>query len=180
VDEGELIDRVVAGDSVAERALYDAHVSRIYRLVFRLVGDDDIARDLTQETFIRAFDRIETFRRQSSLSTWLHSIAVSIALNRLRSLNLSRKRELSLDDVAEPSSPARSAEPDLKVRLTQAINRLPRGYRTVFVMHDVEGYTHEEIGMILGIDAGTSKAQLSRARIKLRSALADFAGEWLT
>jgi RNA polymerase sigma-70 factor (ECF subfamily) len=180
VDEGELIDRVVAGDSVAERALYDAHVSRIYRLVFRLVGDDDIARDLTQETFIRAFDRIGTFRRQSSLSTWLHSIGVSVALNRLRTLKLSRKRELSLDDVAEPSGPVRSAEPDLKVRLTQAINRLPRGYRTVFVMHDVEGYTHEEIGTILGIDAGTSKAQLSRARIKLRSALADFAGEWLS
>jgi RNA polymerase sigma-70 factor (ECF subfamily) len=180
VDEAELIDRVLAGDAAAERALYDAHVHRIYQLAFRFTGDDDMARDLTQETFIRAFDRIATFRRQSSLSTWLHTIGVSVALNRVRSNKRSQGRELSLDDVAEPAGQTRSSEPDLKERMAVAIDRLPRGYRTVFVMHDVQGYTHEEIGTVLGIDAGTSKAQLSRARAKLRSALADFAGEWLS
>ena len=77
-------------------------------------------------------------------------------------------------------STRREANPDLKVRLTKAINALPEGYRTVFVMHDVEGYTHEEIGAALGVETGTSKAQLSRARAKLRVALADFAGEWTT
>lgn len=177
MEEGELIDRVAAGDAAAERALYDAHVDRVYRLAFRLAGDDDIARDITQDTFIRAFDRIATFRRQSSLSTWLHSIGVSVALNRMRSVE--RRRETPLDGIAEPSLPTRLAEPDLKQRLAHSIDALPRGYRTVFVMHDVEGFTHEEIGDALGIDAGTSKAQLSRARAKLRVALADFAGEWL-
>jgi RNA polymerase sigma-70 factor, ECF subfamily len=180
VDEAELIDRVLAGDAAAERALYDAHVHRIYRLAFRFTGDDDMARDLTQETFIRAFDRIASFRRQSSLSTWLHTIGVSVALNRVRSNKRSQSRELSLDDVDEAAGQTRSAEPDLKERMAVAIDRLPRGYRTVFLMHDVQGYTHEEIGTALGIDAGTSKAQLSRARAKLRSALADFAGEWLS
>jgi len=180
VDEDELIDRVLGGDAAAERALYDAHVDRVYRLAFRLAGDDDLARDLTQETFIRAFDRIATFRRESSLSTWLHSIGVSVALNRLRTVKRLRQRELPVEGVPEPMTYQRTSEPDLKQRLAQAIDRLAVGYRTVFLMHDVEGYTHEEIGSILGIDAGTSKAQLSRARAKLRLALADFAGEWLS
>jgi RNA polymerase sigma-70 factor, ECF subfamily len=180
VDEGELIDRVVAGDAAAERALYDAHVDRVYRLAYRLAGDDDLARDITQDTFIRAFDRIATFRRQSALSTWIHSIGVSVALNRVRSVNRRQSRETPLDGVAEPSIPVRLAEPDLKLRLAQSIDALPPGYRTVFVMHDVEGFTHEEIGDALGIDSGTSKAQLFRARAKLRTALADFAGEWLS
>ena len=180
MDEGELIDRVLAKDAAAERALYDAYVSRIYRLAFRITGDDDLARDLTQETFIRAFDRISSFRRQSSLSTWLHSIGMSVVLNGLRGGKRLRSRELSLDDVEEPARYVRSAEPDLKERMAAAIDHLPRGYRTVFLMHDVEGYTHEEIGTALGIDAGTSKAQLSRARAKLRTALADFVGEWLS
>jgi RNA polymerase sigma-70 factor (ECF subfamily) len=83
-----------------------------------------------------------------------------------------------LDDAAAHATRGRSAEPDLKRRLAQAIDALAEGYRTVFVMHDVEGYTHEEIGAALGIETGTSKAQLSRARAKLRDALADFAGEW--
>jgi RNA polymerase sigma-70 factor (ECF subfamily) len=180
VDEGELIDRVMAGDAAAERALYDAHVDRVYRLAFRLAGDDELARDITQDTFIRAFDRISTFRRQSSLSTWLHSIGVSVALNRVRTVKRRSTRELPLDGVAEPSLPTRLAEPDLKERLALSIDALPPGYRTVFVMHDVEGFTHEEIGEALGIESGTSKAQLFRARAKLRTALADFAGEWLS
>jgi RNA polymerase sigma-70 factor, ECF subfamily len=180
VEEGELIDRVAAGDAAAERALYDAHVDRVYRLAFRLAGDDDLARDITQDTFIRAFDRIATFRRQSSLSTWLHSIGVSVALNRMRTVKRLRARETPLDGIVEPSHPTRMAEPDLKQRLARSIDALPPGYRAVFVMHDVEGFTHEEIGDALGIEAGTSKAQLSRARAKLRTALADFAGEWLS
>lgn len=178
MDEGELIDRVVAGDAAAERALYDAHVDRVYRLAYRLAGDDDLARDITQDTFIRAFDRIATFRRQSSLATWLHSIGVSVALNRLQTVKRRYAREAPLDGITEPSVTIRLAEPDLKQRLAHAIDALSPGYRAVFVLHDVEGFTHEEIGGALGIEAGTSKAQLFRARAKLRVTLADFAGEW--
>ena len=180
VDERQLISRAVAGDVVAQRTLYDRHVDRVYRLAFRLAGDDDLARDFTQETFIRAFERLKDFRNESSLSTWLYSIGVSVTLNGLRKVKRFRTREAVLDDALTVGHTARRAEPDLKERLARAIDALPEGYRTVFIMHDVEGYTHEEIGAALGVQAGTSKAQLFRARAKLREALADFAGEWVS
>jgi len=180
VDERELITRVRAGDGAAERALYDAHVDRVYRLAYRLAGDDELAREFTQDTFVRAFERLGSFRGEAKLSTWLHAITTSVVLNGLRKVKRLRGRELNLDDAAGVSAAAREAEPDLKRRLHHAIDALPDGYRTVFVMHDVEGYTHEEIGAALGIETGTSKAQLSRARAKLRDALADFAGEWVS
>ena len=178
MDDRELIARVRAGDAAAERALYDRHVDRVYRLAYRLAGDDDLAREFTQDTFIRAFDRLDTFRGEAALSTWLHSIATSVVLNGLRKVKRFHRREADLDEAVAVAGGARQAEPDLKRRLTQAIDALPTGYRTVFVMHDVEGYTHEEIGAALGVETGTSKAQLSRARAKLREALADFQGEW--
>jgi RNA polymerase sigma-70 factor (ECF subfamily) len=175
VQERELIGRVLAGDPSAERALYDAHVDRVFRLVYRMAGDLDRAQDYTQETFIRAFSRLAEFRGEAALATWLGSIAISITLNGLRKVRRLRQREVVLDDL-DPVSPIdRLAEPDLKARLTQAIEDLPDGYRAVFVMHDVEGYTHEEIASVLGVHPGTSKAQLSRARARLRMALADFA-----
>ena len=178
MDERDLIARARAGEPAAERALYEAHVDRVYRLAFRLAGDDDLARDFTQETFIRAFERLHTFRGESQLSTWLHAIATSVALNGLRKVKRFRQRETDLDDAGHVAGGPRLAEPDLKRRLHAAIDALPEGYRTVFLLHDVEGYTHEEIGATLGVETGTSKAQLSRARAKLREALADFAGEW--
>lgn len=174
MEERELISRVLAGDPSAERALYDAHVDRVFRLVFRMAGDMDRAQDYTQETFIRAFSRLDSFRGESALSTWLGSIAISVTLNGLRQVRRRQERELGLDDVVPISHAAREAEPDLKSRLNQAIDDLPEGYRAVFVMHDVEGYTHEEIATSLGVHPGTSKAQLFRARARLRQALADF------
>ena len=177
MDEHELIARVRAGEPAAERALYDAHVDRVYRLAYRLAGDDELARDFTQETFIRAFDRLHTFRGDSRFSTWLHAITTSVALNGLRKVKRFRS-ETSLEAAEGVVSGGRTAEPDLKVRLHAAIDALPDRYRMVVVMHDVEGYTHEEIAETLGVEVGTSKAQLSRARAKLRESLADFAGEW--
>jgi RNA polymerase sigma-70 factor, ECF subfamily len=174
VDDRELIGRVLAGDSSAERALYDAHVARVFRLAFRMAGDPDRAQDYTQETFIRAFERLADFRGQAALSTWLCSIAISITLNGLRKTRRSREREIPLDDAPQIGARTREAEPDLKERLSSAIDDLPEGYRTVFVMHEVEGYTHEEIAEALGVQPGTSKAQLFRARARLREALADF------
>ncbi len=177
MDDRTLIARVLAGDPTAERALYDAHVDRVFRLAYRLAGDRDRAQDYTQETFIRAFAKLGDFRGESALGTWICSIAVSVALNGLRKLKRLHSREVELE-IVEPVLPAVArpgAEPDLKERLARAVDDLPEGYRTVFLMHDVEGYTHEEIGRALGVQSGTSKAQLFRARAKLRTALADFA-----
>jgi RNA polymerase sigma-70 factor, ECF subfamily len=175
VDDRLLIARVQAGDTSAARELYDAHVDRVYRLVYRLAGDVDQAKDYTQEAFIRVFDRLSHFRGESSLGTWICSVALSVALNGLRKIKRLRSREVALDGAVELGSTPREAEPDLKSRLARAIDQLPEGYRSVFLMHDVEGYTHEEIGEMLGVQPGTSKAQLSRARAKLRQSLADFA-----
>lgn len=179
VTETQLIERVIAGDAAAERELYDQHVDRVYRLAYRLAGGDaDLAQDFTQETFLRAFDKLSDFQGKSALSTWLHAIAVSVSLNGLRKMKRHRDRESPLDEAATVFATTREAEPDLKTRLRNAIASLPERYKTVFVMYDVEGYTHEEIGGVLGLPVGTSKARLSRAREKLRQALADFAGEW--
>jgi RNA polymerase sigma-70 factor (ECF subfamily) len=177
VNDRELIGRVLAGDPGAERALYDAHVDRVFRLVYRMAGDLDRAQDWVQETFIRAFDRLAGFRGESALGTWLCSIAVSVSLNGLRQVRRARDREVGLDDAGPLGHQPVQADPDLRTRLGQAIEALPDGYRAVFVMHDVEGYTHAEIARALGVQTGTSKAQLFRARARLREALADFARE---
>lgn len=174
--EEQMIHGVLQGDVRAERALYDAHVDRVYRLAWRLTGDGDHASDCVQETFIKVFEKLGDFRGDSALGTWIGAIARSVALNLLRSTRRKSGRHVELtlvaDDVAHT---APQSEPDLRSGLHRAIAALPDGYRTVFLLHDVEGYTHQEIGETLGISDGTSKAQLSRARSKLRTALASFA-----
>ncbi|MEP7347762.1 MAG: sigma-70 family RNA polymerase sigma factor [Gemmatimonadaceae bacterium] len=174
-----MISRAAHGDRAAQKALYETHVDRVYRLAFRMAGDDDLARDFTQETFIRAFQRLADFRGESALSTWLHTIATTVSLNGLRKVRRIGARETVIEDAELLGASDRRADPDLRDALKSAIDRLPEGYRTVFVMHDVEGYTHEEIGTALGIQAGTSKAQLFRARGRLREWLAPFAGAWI-
>ncbi|MEP6689519.1 MAG: sigma-70 family RNA polymerase sigma factor [Gemmatimonadaceae bacterium] len=178
MDQHLLLARVRSGDAAAERELYDTHVDRVYRLAFRLTGDDALAQECTQDAFVRAFGRLDEFRGDSSFGTWMHTIAASVTLNALKKVKRINARETDISAADAVTGVSRRAEPDLKVRLRQAINALPDGYRTVFIMHDVEGYTHEEIATALGVQEGTSKAQLSRARAKLRDALADFAGEW--
>jgi RNA polymerase sigma-70 factor (ECF subfamily) len=180
VNDTQLITRVVAGDAAAERELYETYVDRIYRLTFRLAGDDDLARDFTQATFIRAFEKIGSFRGESSLSTWLHSIGMSVTLNGLRKTKRLKNREAPLEEGLTVGSVRTEADPDLKERLARAIDALSDKYRAVFVMHDVEGYTHEEISGTLNIPIGTSKSHLFHARSKLRAALADFAPEWVS
>lgn len=174
-DERRLVARAAAGDQVAERALYGAHVERVYRLAHRLAGgDDDLARDITQDAFVRAFERLGAFRHEAAFATWLHRIAVSVALNTLERVQRRRAREAPLDAHLDVPAPARGAEPDLRARLAAAVAALPPRYRAVFVLHDVEGYTHEEIAAALGVRPGTSKAQLFHARAKLRAELAAF------
>ena len=181
LDETLLIQRVLDGDAAAERALYDAHVERVYRLCYRMAnGDAHLAQDFTQETFVRAFDRLAEFRGEAALSTWLHTIGVSVTLNGMRKVKRTRERETDLETAGDVGTTTRQAEPDLKTRLKGAIEALPERYKVVFVMYDMEGYTHEEIGRALDMPTGTSKARLSRARARLREALAEFAGEWAT
>jgi len=180
VSDTQLITRVVAGDAAAERELYETYVDRIYRLTFRLAGDDELARDFTQATFIRAFEKIGSFRGESSLSTWLHSIGLSVTLNGLRKTKRQRTREAPIEEGITVGFAREEAEPDLKERLARAVDSLAEKYRTVFVMHDVEGYTHEEISEAMGIPIGTSKSHLFQARSKLRVMLADFAPEWVS
>ena len=177
-DQRALLERARRGDPSAHRALYDTHVDRIYRLTFRLTGSEHLARELTQDTFVRAFQRIEGFREESAFGTWLHTIAMSVSLNELRRLKRERARSAALEEADELPQSAPRSDPVLHAKVMKAVNELPEGCRTVFLMHDAEGYTHEEIGAALGVTAGTSKAQLARARGKLRIALAEFAEEW--
>ena len=178
MSEHELIERSRQGEHSAFRELYDGNVDRIYRLTYRMSGDDDLARDFTQEAFVRAYQKLDQFREESSFSTWVHSIAVSVTLNGLRKVQRHRTRERTLDEVPYLTAPVSTAEPDMKSRLKEAIDRLPELYRTVFLMHDLEGYSHNEIASALDVAEGTSKARLSRARAKLRDMLGDFAQEY--
>ena len=178
MSEEQLIERSCQGEHAAFRELYDANVDRIYRLTYRMAGDDDLARDFTQETFVRAYEKLDQFRGDASFSTWLHSIAVSVTLTGLRKVQRHRKRERTLEEAPHLTAPAATVEPDLESKLKGAIDRLPDLYRTVFLMHDLEGYSHNEIATALDVAEGTSKARLSRARAKLRDMLGDFAQEY--
>ena len=178
--EPELIARVVAGDRLAARELYDAQAPRVFRLAFRLTGDEHLAQEMTQETFIRAFAQLDKFRGESALSTWLHRVTLSVTSNAMRKVKRFREREADLDEALTMSSPAREADIDLKEALHRAIDELPEIYRTTLVMHDVEGYTHDEIASALGVAEGTCKSRLSVARAQLREKLAHFAKEWIS
>jgi len=177
VDETQLIARVRAGDSAAERALYDAHVDRVYRLAFRLSGDDTLAQDFTQEAFIRAFDKLSSFRGESAFSTWLHSVAVSSVMTGFRRLKRVRSREAELEEASTVADSGVSGDPLLRQRLEEELERLPERLRVPVVLHDIEGFTHREIGEMLDIPQGTSKARLFEARARLREALAGVVAE---
>jgi len=177
VSEPDLIARVLAGDRIAARELYDAHSPRVYRLAFRLTGDSDLAREFTQDTFVRAFAQLGKFRGDSALSTWLHRITVTVVANAMRKVKRFRERETDLEDVHPIGSDGMVVDPVLRERLHRAIDALPEIYRTTLIMHDIEGYTHTEIAEVLGVAEGTCKSRLSQARAQLRTALADLAPE---
>jgi RNA polymerase sigma-70 factor (ECF subfamily) len=179
VSERELIERARKGDPAAERQIYDAHVDRVFRLAYRMCGRDDLAEDFVQETFVKAFAALRNFRGEAALSTWLHAIATRVVLNGLRSVRRHEDRAEQLEAADRHASAPEPPEPDLKERLTAALDGLEDHYRIVVVMHDLEGYTHDEIGSALGIAEGSSKARLSRARAMLRDKLAPYAMEWM-
>ena len=158
------------GDVGAFATIYDAHAAAVHSLVRRMVADEREARELTQDTFVRAWERLTGFKRQSSLSTWLHRIAVNVVLEHLRR---GKRDALRLIDAADGSVPSHSdvGRLDTRMDVNAALARLPAGARTVFVLHDVEGYSHDEIAEMTGIAAGTARAQLFRARQRLMTLL---------
>ncbi len=167
--ETELILRAQQGDGEAIDALYRRHSARVYSVVRHLAGDDAQADDWSQEAWMRAIRALPTFRGESLFSTWLHRIAVNCALYGRR-----RRDRLGSREVESPEAdrePSRAERPLLRLRLEDAIQRLPEGMRKVLVLHDVEGYTHEEIGEMLGVASGTCKSQLFKARAKMRDML---------
>jgi RNA polymerase sigma-70 factor (ECF subfamily) len=166
--EHELIRRAQQGEEQAIEALYRRHCGRVYTVVRRLTGDDAQAEDVTQEAWLRVVRALPSFRGDALFSTWLHRIAVNCALYRRRR---ERHQEEEAELPAELEDVGPRDEPLLRLRLERAMDRLPEGMRRVLVLHDVEGYTHEEIGELLGVSAGTCKSQLFKARAKMRAIL---------
>lgn len=165
----DTVTRAQQGDPSAFRELYDAHVGRVHALCLRLSGSREEAEEHTQDVFVRAWERLATFRGESAFSTWLHRLTVNEVLQSRRSAGRRSARVTLADDTASLERVTQPPAPSLD--LSHAIASLPEGARAVFVLHDVEGYQHEEIGRVLGIAEGTSKAQLFRARRLLRERL---------
>jgi len=172
--ENELIRRAADGDARAIRSLYDRYAPRVFAVVRRIAGDDDLAQDYAQEAWIRAIRALPSFRGDARFSTWLHRIAVNAALQALRKAETRKKHE-GPEPEHVPVAPSRG-DALLQKQLERALDRLPEGMRQVLILHDVEGYTHEEIGDTLGVTSGTSKSQLFKARAKMRGMLASLDG----
>lgn len=168
--EAALVERCRRGEIAAFEELYRRHAPRVYNLSYRMLGHPADAEDAVQETFLLAHRRLDSFRGEAALGTWLHRMAVNHCLDRLRS-RAGREAHAtdSLDDPEPHWEPAGRAESTLeRLDLETAIARLPPGGRAVFVLHDVEGLEHREIASLLGISEGTSKSQLHKARLRLR------------
>jgi RNA polymerase sigma-70 factor (ECF subfamily) len=178
LSEAEAIDRAKQGDAGAFEALYHLHKRRVYSLCLRMTANTAAAEDLTQEAFLQLFRKIGTFRGESAFSTWLHRMAVNVVLMQLRKKGLA---VVPLEDTLETEEESAKKEPggeDLRLagaidrlQLGQAIEELPPGYRKIFVLHDVEGYEHNEIAGLMGCSIGNSKSQLHKARMRLRELL---------
>lgn len=166
-----LVRRAQEGDQSAFRELYQRQVGRVFALCLRLAADPVRAEELTQDVFVRAWERLGTFRGESAFSTWLHRLAVNTVLGERRSERRRLKRVFATADPELGEVSGRDPPPGLALDLDRAIARLPPGARLIFVLHDVEGYQHEEIARLVGVAPGTSKAQLHRARRLLREAL---------
>jgi RNA polymerase sigma-70 factor (ECF subfamily) len=170
------VARAASGDRNAFERLYRQHVNRVFSLCARMVNDHARAEELTQDVFVRAWEKLHLFRGESSFSTWLHRLTVNVVLNARKSEGRQRTRFEEQDEEqggidALPGVVGMPLAPGDLLDLEEAITRLPPGARRVFVLHDVEGYKHEEIAEMLGVTSGATKAQLHRARLLLREAL---------
>jgi RNA polymerase sigma-70 factor (ECF subfamily) len=164
------VSLAAGGDATAFERIYARHVARVHGLARRMAGTD-AADELTQDVFVRAWQKLGTFRGDASFGTWLHRLAVNVIIERFRSLGTQRDRFLADGDEALQRMPSARRSGDFRMDFEYALERLPGAAREVFVLHDVEGYKHHEIGTLLGISAGTSKSQLHRARMLMRGHL---------
>jgi RNA polymerase sigma-70 factor (ECF subfamily) len=180
LSEAEAIERAKQGDAEAFQVLYDMHKRRVYSLCLRMTANTAEAEDLAQEAFLQLFRKIATFRGESAFSTWLHRLSVNVVLMHLRKKGLP---VVSLEETTQGGSEEDTPKKDFgaedmalagsidRLQLQKAVENLPPGYRTIFVLHDVEGYEHNEIAGIVGCSIGNSKSQLHKARMKLRDLL---------
>lgn len=176
--ERQLISRVIKGEEAAFAELFVAHKNHVYSLCLRMTGNVAEAEDLTQDAFIQVFRKLATFRGDSALSTWIYRVAVNTALMHFRKKAL---RQVSLDQRPGQDAPAEKIDLSQddgrlqgtvdRIALVRAIGELPPGYRTIFLLHDVEGYGHQEIACLLKCSVGNSKSQLHKARLKIRETL---------
>jgi len=170
----DLAERVLSGDRDAFEGLYRQHSHRLYNLVYRMVGANE-ADDLLQDVFLQAYRKLGSYKGESSLGTWLYRLAANLCLDHLRSKQGKMGQvtdSLDEEDAAPLRSPFRPAEANnARLDLEQGIAALPPSYRAAFVLHDVEGYQHDEIARILGIAEGSSKSLLHKARLRLRDML---------
>jgi RNA polymerase sigma-70 factor (ECF subfamily) len=166
-----LAGRAAAGDVEAFEELYRVNVGRVYALCLRMAGDPTLAEELAQEAFVRAWQKLGSFRGASAFSTWLHRVTVNVVLGHRRSTARRETRVSAVGDNLPRDVAVREARTAESIDLERAISSLPDGARTVFILHDVEGFRHREISSLMGIAVGTSKAQLHRARKLLRKAL---------
>lgn len=167
----EIVDRAAGGDVVAFEELYRRTTGRVFGLCLRMCGNRSMAEELTQEAFIRAWEKLPSFRGDSAFSTWMHRLTVNVVLGHQRSQGRRRTRETAAGEEWYGDGSVAAVRPGVAMDLERAIASLPERARTVFVLHDVEGYKHTEIAEVAGMAVGTSKAQLSRARRLLRKAL---------
>jgi RNA polymerase sigma-70 factor, ECF subfamily len=180
----DLIKRAQEGDADAFASLFHTHKARVYSVCLRLTNNTAEAEDLTQDAFVHVFRKLSAFRGDSALSTWLYRIAVNTVLMRFRKKTL---RQVSLDEPCNQdarfirreygSKDGRLAGSIDRIALTRAIGQLPEGYRTIFLLHEVEGYEHQEIAELLGCSVGNSKSQLHKAKLRIRELLGQVRAE---
>lgn len=169
--EAALVQRAREGDVAAFEQLYRENVGRVYALCLRLASDASLAEELTQDVFVRAWRKLGSFRGESAFASWLYPLTVNVALTERRSRLRRTSRVFGTEDPAAFEKPLPGPGPEAGFDLERALAQLPPGARSVFVLHDVEGFRHEEIARLTGVATGTSKAQLHRARKLLREAL---------
>ena len=169
--EQDLVVRAQGGDTAAFEGLYESHAGRVYALCLRMVGDPARAEDLTQEAFVRAWEKLRSFRGKSTFATWLHRLTVNVVLGEMRARGRRKDEGVASEELHLVPDLRPAREPASGIDLERAIAMLPSKARQVFVLHDVEGFRHDEIAKLTGIATGTSKAHLHRARRILREAL---------
>ena len=185
LNDADVVRLAQQGDANAFERIYHLHSRKIYNLCLRMTGDRTEAEDLTQDVFLQVLRKIDTFRGESAFSTWLHRMCVNIVLMRFRKKSIV---QTSLDTIMNPEKesdtpPKELGNPDLRlngvidrVTLQAAINELPPGYKVMFILHDIEGYNHDEIAEMFGCSAGNSKSQVHKARMRLRELLQNAIG----